>query len=264
MNLKHFLRISGLAIVFATAIYAAPAGAVVLAPGSQLRFDGDVTNTLGTIDANTVGNIFEGSFTRGSGGGGTVSTASGTFASLLAGVGPNPTATGIKFISSNPVSFKQVGFSVTIPGGIDYIPTTDLVFTFPNTNGTSTDPAGGTLTLPATTRFLVTPAPSTGGGSGVPAVARSTFDIYTTPSFDGIFTNGTDSTVVNFTSFSFEVDNIDNTNLTLNPSPNGSFSVVATVPGATTVPEPFTIIGTLLGGTAAMRMRKKLAAAANH
>ncbi len=145
-----------------------------------------------------------------------------------------------------------------MPRGIDYIPTTDLVFTFPNTNGTSTDPAGGTLTLPANTRFLVTSAASTGG------VARSNFDIYTTPSFDGIFTNGINSTVVNFTSFSFDVDNFDNTNPILNPSPNGSFSAVVTVPSATAVPEPLTIIGTMLGGTAAMRMRKKLSAAANN
>lgn len=256
MNSKHFLRISGLAIGLATAISATPAGAVFLAPGSQLRFEGDVTNTLGTIDSTTVGNTFEGTFT--SSGGGPVSVASGTFANLLAGVGPSTTATGLKFITSNPVSFKQVGLSATIPGGIDYIPTTDLVFTFPNTNGTSTDPAGGTLTLLANTRFLVTPAASTGG------VARSNFDIYTSPSFDGIFTNNNNSTVVNFTSFSFELDNIDNTDPILNPSPNGSFSLVVTVPDATAVPEPLTIIGTLLGGTAAMRMRKKLAAAANN
>ena len=37
-----------------------------------------------------------------------------------------------------------------------------------------------------------------------------------------------------------------------------SFS--STNPDATAVPEPFTIIGTLIGGTAAVRMRKKLQA----
>jgi hypothetical protein len=37
-----------------------------------------------------------------------------------------------------------------------------------------------------------------------------------------------------------------------------SFS--GTNPDATAVPEPFTIIGTLIGGTAAVRMRKKLKA----
>ena len=254
MNSKHFLGISGLAIGFATAISATPAGAVVLAPGSQLAFNDGLANTSGTVDAGTMGNTFQGTFTAN--GGGSISTASGTFTSLLTGVGPTSTSIGLKFITSNPVSFQQVGASATVPGGIDYIPTTALVFTFPNTSGTSTAPAGGTLTLPANTRFLVSPATST--GTGIP---RSNFNIYTTPSFGGIFTNGNDSTNLNFTSFSFDVDNIDSTNLTLNPSPNGSFSVVATVPGSTAAPEPLTIVGTILGVTAAMRMRKKLAKA---
>ncbi len=253
MNSKHFLGISSLAIGFATAISAAPVGAVVIAPGSQLRFSGDMLNTSGTIDSATVGNIFQGTFADG---GGTVTRASGTFASIFAGVGPTTTATGLKFSTSNPVSFEQVGASATVSGN-DYTPTTDLVFTFPNTNGTSAAPSGGSLTLPAGTRFLVTAASSTGTGS------RSAFNIYTTPSFGGTFTNGSDTTNLNFTSFSFEVDNFDSTN-PLNTSPNGSFSFVATVPGATAVPEPFTIIGTMLGGTAAIRMRKKLAATAKN
>ena len=249
MNSKHFLGIS-LAIGVTTAISAAPAGAVVIAPGSQLTFTGDVLNTSGTIDSATLGNTFQGTFTAR--GGGTVTRASGTFASIFPGVAPTTTATGLKFSSSNPVSFEQVGASGTVSGN-DYIPTTDLVFTFPNSNGTSTNPAGGTLTLPANTRFLVTPATSSGTGS------RSSFNIYTTPSFGGTFTNGTDTTNLNFTSFSFDVDNFDSTN-PVNTSPNGSFSFVATVPNPTAVPEPFTIIGTILGGTAAVRMRKKLAA----
>ncbi|WP_295621353.1 PEP-CTERM sorting domain-containing protein [Chamaesiphon sp. GL140_3_metabinner_50] len=37
-----------------------------------------------------------------------------------------------------------------------------------------------------------------------------------------------------------------------------NINVSATVPGATAVPEPFTIIGTVIGGTAAVRMRRKL------
>jgi hypothetical protein len=254
MNSKHFLGISGLVIGLATAISAAPAGAVVIAPGSQLRFIGDVLNTSGTVDSATLGNTFQGTFTAGDGG--KVTRATGTFASIFAGVGPTTTAIGLKFSTSNPVSFEQVGPSSTVVG-IDYLPTTDLVFTFPNTNGTSTDPAGGTLTLPANTRFLVTTAASSGTGS------RSNFNIYTTPSFGGTFKNGSDITNLNFTSFSFDVDNFDSTN-PINISPNGSFSFVATVPDAISVPEPFTIIGTMLGGTAAIRMRKKLAAAAKN
>ncbi len=253
MNSKHFITIGSLAIGVATAISAAPASAVLLAPGSQLRFIGDVLNTSGTIDSGTVGNTFQGTFDTG--GGGTVTRATGTFASIFAGVGPTTTSTGLKFSTSNPVFFEQVGPSSTVLGN-DYIPTSDLVFIFPDTNGTSTAPAGGTLTLPANTRFLVTPATSTGTGS------RSSFNIYTTPSFGGTFTNGSNTTNLNFTSFSFDVDNFDSNN-PLNTSPNGSFSFVATVPDATAVPEPFTIIGTILGGTAAMRMRKKLLGTVN-
>lgn len=255
MNLKHCLGISILAIGFATAISAAPAGAVVIAPGSQLAFNDGLLNTSGTINSAALGNTFQGTFTAN--GSGTVSIASGTFASIFTGVGPTTTELGAKFITSNPVSFEQVGFSATVPGGIDYIPTTDLVFTFP-AGPTATGATLATLTLPANTRFLVTPAASSGTG-----IARSNFNIYTTPSFGGTFTNGSDITNLNFTSFSFDVDNFDSTN-PLNISPNGSFSLVATVPDATAVPEPFTIIGTILGGTAAMRMRKKLAAAANN
>jgi hypothetical protein len=251
MNSKYFLAIS-LAII-ATAISAAPAGAVIIAPGSQLRFSGEVLNTSGTIDSAALGNTFQGTFATG---GGNITRATGTFASIFAGVGPTTTATGLKFSTSNSVSFEQVGPSSTVVG-IDYLPTTDLVFIFPNTNGTSADPAGGTLTLPANTRFLVTPAISSGTGS------RSSFNIYTTPSFGGTFTNGSNTTNLNFTSFSFDVDNFDSTN-PVNISPDGSFSFVATVPDATAVPEPFTIIGTILGGTAAMRMRKKLAAVAKN
>jgi hypothetical protein len=44
-------------------------------------------------------------------------------------------------------------------------------------------------------------------------------------------------------------------------SNSNSFNSFSITPAATTsVPEPFTIIGSLIGGTAALRMRKKLAA----
>jgi hypothetical protein len=39
---------------------------------------------------------------------------------------------------------------------------------------------------------------------------------------------------------------------------NLRFTTAVAAPGATSVPEPFTIVGTLIGGSAAMRMRKKL------
>jgi hypothetical protein len=45
--------------------------------------------------------------------------------------------------------------------------------------------------------------------------------------------------------FGFAIDNVQ-------------FTVGVDAPSATAVPEPFTIVGTLIGGSAAMRMRKKL------
>jgi DNA-binding beta-propeller fold protein YncE len=44
--------------------------------------------------------------------------------------------------------------------------------------------------------------------------------------------------------------------LILGPEPR--FKNIANSNSASTVPEPFTIVGTLIGGTAALRMRKKL------
>ena len=77
--------------------------------------------------------------------------------------------------------------------------------------------------------------------------------------------NGTVGTTV---SNSFGTVNTDSFNLTFNDissrSGAGGYSVLASTftapPTTTAVPEPFTIIGTLVGGTAAVRMRKKLAA----
>lgn len=42
----------------------------------------------------------------------------------------------------------------------------------------------------------------------------------------------------------------------------GSYNAVSTAQPSTSVPEPFTVIGSLVGGTAALRMRKKLKRAA--
>jgi hypothetical protein len=68
-------------------------------------------------------------------------------------------------------------------------------------------------------------------------------------SLNSIFGTGlTSGTILEFRTA--DVNNGDNA---------GAFSVSGSINGATTaVPEPFTIIGTLIGGTAAVRMRKKL------
>ena len=45
-------------------------------------------------------------------------------------------------------------------------------------------------------------------------------------------------------------------------SGNGSLAISFVPASSTAVPEPFTIVGTLIGGGAALRMRKKLRDAA--
>jgi hypothetical protein len=84
---------------------------------------------------------------------------------------------------------------------------------------------------------------------------------------------------VNSVNFQFEAETLSPANATPNPvfsAIDGDLSLYgtgtltgfatrvdtsATATAATDVPEPFTIIGTLVGGTAALRMRKKLKAA---
>jgi hypothetical protein len=60
-----------------------------------------------------------------------------------------------------------------------------------------------------------------------------------------------------FTGVNFDTIRINTTGV------NGSLALIDNIQfgsAATAVPEPFTVIGTLIGGTAAVRMRKKLAA----
>lgn len=65
------------------------------------------------------------------------------------------------------------------------------------------------------------------------------------------------------TDYYFLGNGVDNYSYTDAAFPAGSvYAVVTNKVASTTVPEPFTIIGTLVGGTAAFRMRKKLKAVA--
>jgi hypothetical protein len=75
------------------------------------------------------------------------------------------------------------------------------------------------------------------------------------------FTAATDeqntSNFYGFTGVNFDTIRINTTGV------NGSLALIDNIQfgsAATAVPEPFTVIGTLIGGTAAVRMRKKLAA----
>ena len=85
--------------------------------------------------------------------------------------------------------------------------------------------------------------------------------IHLSSTFNGTSVSfGASGTVGTTVSNSFGTVNTDSFNLTFNDissrSGAGGYSVLAST--FTAVPEPFTIIGTLVGGTAAVLMRKKL------
>jgi hypothetical protein len=238
MNSKHLLAISGLAIGIVTGIYAAPARAVIIAPGSILAFNDGAANTAGTISPATMGNSFTGTF-NGTNAAILSNATTGTFNTLFSPLGAKP-------VNVTSSIFNRVGLSTTVIGGIDYSNTSPLVFDFG---------APGTLTVPIGAFFLADPNV---GGAG-----NTTFQIYTSasaigaPDFFGTFLNGADSTQVQLNDFRFVLTNAGS------PTATGSYSLVATALPAAAVPEPFTIIGTLVGGTAALRMRKKLIRAVN-
>jgi hypothetical protein len=76
----------------------------------------------------------------------------------------------------------------------------------------------------------------------------------------GIFVGFTSSSSISSVTFSIPGDNPYFSVLAL---PSFAFGYANAATPATAVPEPFTIIGTLIGGTAALRMRKKLKAINN-
>ena len=236
-SLTQVLAIGTLAIGASVGIAAAPAHAVFITNG-QFAFNDGVLNTADTVPFDprnaivtpgskiitpVLGNEFTATFNNKNVV--IVGTALGDFSTLF----PNPTS---------PVTSSSVG--LRYDSGSNYKTTGELVFDF----GTS-----GTLSIASGSTFLNTPQ----------GVSHSNFAYQGTTAS---FVNNFNTTIIPITSFNFDVDNIASSN-PANTSPNGSYSLVTSIIGAppsTAVPEPFTIIGTLVGGTAAVRMRKKLAA----
>jgi hypothetical protein len=208
--------------IAAVSTLAIGAATICAAPAQAAVVTGSLAFNDGAL--NTSGNI-PGSFTTtfNNVGAAIVSASSGSLNGLL--------PTGAKSISAS-----SVGLSFN---GTNYSTTNDLVFDFGSP---------GKLTIATGALFLDTVSTS-----------RSNF---TYLGNTATFTNGTDVTALNVTSFNFDVDNLPNTSPS-NPSPNGSYSLVASVAPTTAVPEPFTIVGTIIGGTAAFRMRKKVADSVN-
>jgi hypothetical protein len=90
------------------------------------------------------------------------------------------------------------------------------------------------------------PNSTNGFGSSSPSTNLSFSDISLSSIFGSGLTNGT---VLEF--------RVTDSNTGDN---SGSFAVSGSIVDAQAVPEPFTIVGTLIGGTAALRMKKKLKA----
>ncbi|PSB58415.1 hypothetical protein C7B77_04870 [Chamaesiphon polymorphus CCALA 037] len=235
------LAVGSLAVGLGTVAYAAPAQAAFLF-NSDLSFgNANITSFFSDVNpgaGDTIAVTFATPTDVGSSGG------------ILAGTSFFPTispATIPGMYALSPVPTATFNYVAGNSGGFIYSLASDLVFNFSvngSPNGLSpTTPVS--LTIAGGTQFT--------GSSNPTAVAFST--ITPTGSF---FQNGGDKTFLNALSFSL--------NDTLSGG-KGTFGITASTvapPTTTQVPEPFTIVGTIIGGTAALRMRKKLAKAAQN
>ncbi len=169
--------------------------------------------------------------------------------------GPSFTVTN-DFLATDTISLDVAGQVDIALGG--YTVNAAGVLTQPTTffGGLST---GNTVVRPDGTNYgalllgnstlgfyqLFLPGATTGLGSSTPPTNLSLTNVTLASIFGTGLTNGT--------VLEFRISDSDNFNNL------GGFGLSGSINGATTaVPEPFTIIGTLVGGTAAVRMRKKL------
>ncbi len=225
MKINHFANLQTLKIaavstlaIGAATIGAAPAQAAIV--NGSVSFNDGALNVSGTLPAVPGPGSFTATFNNV--GAAIVSANSGSLGGLLP-------------LGARSVAASSVGLSYS--AGANYITTNDLIFDF--------GAAAGKLTIATGALFLDTPN------------LAGSHSNFTYQGNAATFTNGTDVTALNVTSFNFDVDNLAASN-PANTSPNGSYSLVTTVAPTTAVPEPFTIVGTIIGGTAAFRMRKKV------
>ena len=230
-NIKalNIVAVSSLAIGIAASISAAPAQAVSITSGVLSFNDGALnTNVVGGGSiAPVAGNRFTVNFNPSNFA--TVLNASGSFET--AGLSPNSP----RYIASSSADYL---FS----GGNTYTQVGDLVFNFGQQ--VTANPLVARLTVGAGSIFST----STVANATTFAFLSGNTTFLTQP--DNILSQIS----VQPNDFRFSVDNLANNNPALGGQPNGSYSLATTA-----VPEPFTIIGTIIGGTAAFRMKKKLA-----
>lgn len=154
----------------------------------------------------------------------------GGTASIISAFGNfSPTFTAGTTIPSNSPS---VGFSYV--SGSTYKLDQDLIFNFTSLTPTS-------FTLKQNSTFTQTDILNNGIKVGA--------GLQLANNLGSFFTNGGDITNIPTLAFSLNDTGI----------PSGGLFIAQAGP-TTAVPEPFTIIGTIVGGTAAFRMRKKLSA----
>jgi hypothetical protein len=219
ISLTQLLAVSSLAVGISSAIAVAPAGAVSLANG-DLTFG---TSTLPSFFADVNPGAGD-TISIVLGASTTVGSANGSLKNAPFFTAPGPYG----FNSPNPVVTLN-WVSGTNNGPITYLLADPLIFNFAN---------GVILEIAKDTTFT--------GNIDSTSVSLST--IVRTNSF---FQN--DGDVIPLNALSVGFNDIGGTG-------NGTYGITASTQAATTsVPEPFTIVGTILGGTAAMRMRKKLA-----
>ncbi|PSB51938.1 PEP-CTERM sorting domain-containing protein [Chamaesiphon polymorphus CCALA 037] len=166
------------------------------------------------------------------------------------------------FLGTDTISLNvsgTVNLTNTVPTGSGYITNAAGILTQP-TASFGSQPTGafvvrapginwGALLLGNSTlgfRQLFTANTANGLGSSTPSTNLSLTNVTLASIFGTGLTNGT--------VLEFRISDSDNFNN------SGAFTVSSptTLPTTTAVPEPFTIIGTLIGGAAAVRMRKKL------
>lgn len=223
-SLNQLLAISGLAIGVAASISAAPAQAVLLNNG-QLTFSGGTSDFFSQV-APAAGDTFSVTFNPDSAAFVPTGGATGAFSSAF------PVTPAIYNLSPSTGNFRFL--SSMSPSTFDYELTSSLSLPFSFANGVNLTIAPG----------------STFRGSFNNINSGVNFGILSSV---GSFVSNADGSVpIEGLSFGFgEIPNVA----------VGAYNIsVSTTP----VPEPFTIIGTIVGGTAAFRMRKKLSSSAKN
>ena len=235
-NIKalNIVAVSSLTMGIAASISVAPVGAVTLSPGQQLSFQGDTTDfyPLASTGANFSVNFF---------GDGTAKTAGAPTGTQLAGIfPPGSSAT----LTNAPIgNFSYVSGSGT---NLVYQLTNNLTFNFGNIAGT-TILTNTSYTVAQGSLFSST---FNDGNQGVQ---------FSTNSDGAFFTNNGTNTPALTSLFQF-----GDIPLVVAGNFAGTYQIIGSPNSPTAVPEPFTVIGTLVGGAAAFRMRKKLSSSAKN